>query len=146
MPQRRWLKGHPSLLLMGFLLCAGSDVPAQRLEDLRPLETPILNDKTIENDGLNNLVIQRTVTALGNRFFDAFASYWRAQSFEAQGVITIEEQPWMSEGTEVIIRFQRETVYRARVWPRNPSPEETAERAVPAVVEIIQRYQSQWRE
>ncbi len=146
MPRGWWLKGHPSLLLAGAFLCIGNDIPAQPLEDARPLETPTLNDKTIENDGLNNLVIQRTVTALGNRFFDAFASYWRAQSVEAQGVITIEEQPWMTEGTEVIIRFQRETIYRTRVWPRNPSPEETAERAVPAVAEIIQRYQSQWRD
>lgn len=111
------------------------------LEDHRPLEAPPVNGGVLENDGLENMVIQRTVTALGDRFYDAFASQWRAQNVVARGVITIEERPWMTEGTEVIVRFQNQVIHRTRVRPRNPAPEETAAASVAVVSDIIERYQ-----
>ncbi|MEX0451157.1 CsgE family curli-type amyloid fiber assembly protein [Spiribacter sp. 218] len=118
---------------------------ADGLEDPTPLEAPPPREGGLENDGLNNMVIQRTVTALGDRFYDAFANHWRNQSVIARGVIGVEESPWMSEGTEIIIRFRREVIYRIRVWPRNPGPEERAATAVREVSRIIDRYQTRLR-
>ncbi len=123
----------------GITMAADANDP--RLEDHRPLEAPPVNGGVIENDGLENMVIQRTVTALGDRFYDAFASQWRAQSVIARGVITIEERPWMTEGTEVIVRFQNQVIHRTRVRPRNPGPEETAAASVAIVSDMIARYQ-----
>ncbi len=117
------------------------DADNGELENRRPLEAPAVNGGVIENDGLDNLVIQRTVTALGDRFYDAFASHWRAQSVVARGVITIEERPWMTEGTEMIVRFQNQVIHRTRVRPRNPGPDETAAASVAIVSDIIARYQ-----
>ncbi|MEX0429920.1 CsgE family curli-type amyloid fiber assembly protein [Spiribacter insolitus] len=132
------------------LALAGMHVVAEdqangTIDDGRPLEAPPLPDGTLENDGLDNMVLQRTVTALGDRFSDAFASHWRSQPVVADGVITIEERPWMSEGTEVIVRYQRQAIYQVRVWPRNPSPEETAQQAVAEVSRIIDDYQTRLR-
>ena len=144
-PHRGW--AGIALLILGL---AGMHVVAEdqangAIDDNRPLEAPPLPGGTLENDGLDNMVLQRTVTTLGDRFSDAFASHWRSQSVVADGVITIEERPWMSEGTEVIVRYQRQAIYRVRVWPRNPSPEETAEQAVVEVSRIIDQYQTRLR-
>ena len=49
------------------------------------------------------------------------------------------------KGTEVIVRYQRQAIYQVRVWPRNPSPEDTAEQAVAAVSRIIDDYQTRLR-
>ena len=136
-----------ALILLGFTSAqtVADDQADGAIEDDRALEAPALSGGPLENDGLDNMVLQRTVTALGDRFSDAFASHWRKQPVVARGVITIEERPWMSEGTEVIVRFEREAIYRVRVWPRNPSPESTAERAVAEVARIIDDYQSRLR-
>ena len=130
--------------LTGVTVAAAGMVMASEqppLEAADPLEPPVINGGVLENDGLGNMVIQRTITTLGDRFYDAFASHWRAQSVVARGVITIEERPWMTEGTEVLVRYQNQVVHRTRVWPRNPDPETTAEASVAIVSDIIARYQ-----
>mgnify|MGYP000577118013 CR=1 FL=1 len=128
------------------ILMAGPVVPASAeesapLERDAPLEAPTLPGGTLENDGLDNLVVRRTVTALGHRFYDAFAQAWRDQPVVARGVLTIEERPWMTDGTEVVIRYQHEVIRRLRVWPRNPAPEEVARQAAAQVARVIARYQ-----
>ena len=131
-------------IVLTLLTASGNPAPASEasgLERETPLEAPSLPGGTLENDGLDNLVVRRTITALGNRFYDAFARAWRDQTIEARGVITVEERPWMSEGTEVVIRYQHEVIQRLRVWPRNPGPEEVAEATAARVAQIIQRYQ-----
>ena len=139
---RAWA-GIAAISLSLAAMPATAEDPANgAIGDQRPLEAPALPGGPLDNDGLDNMVLRPTGTALGDRFSDAFASHWRDQPVVAEGVITIEERPWMSEGTEVIVRFRRQVVYQVRVWPRNPSPETTAEQAVAEVSRIIDAYQS----
>jgi len=66
-PHRGW--AGIALLILGL---AGMHVVAEEqangaIDDNRPLEAPPLPGGTLENDGLDNMVLQRTVTTLGDR-------------------------------------------------------------------------------
>ncbi|MBK1651972.1 hypothetical protein CKO08_06955 [Halorhodospira halochloris] len=126
----------------GLGLCVAVVItPAQGFEsEQKPLESLAPLERVQEGlaDALSNVVIRRTTTHLGDRFYREFSSLWSAHGvYDIRGVLTIEEQPAFNQGTLIRVVYERQVMFSAHVRPHKPSPEKVAEAAISPVTDRV---------
>lgn len=94
----------------------GSAEPAKRAKEL--LEDP-----------LGGVIVNRTVTVLGNDFYRYFATWWRQRDENNAYAISIHERPSARWGSEVWVEYRRNRIFHAFLPPARSRTKEISEYA-----------------
>src|SRR5690606_3376713 len=90
---------------------------------------------TIFEDPLRGVLVNRTVTVLGNDFYQFFSTFWNARNENNRYSIAIYERPTARWGSEIWIQFRQERVFHTFLSPARQAAKEVAE----AATEVVQR-------
>ena len=82
---------------------------------------------------LEGLLVNNTITWFGRDFFTEFARHWRNQSVRISENIVIEELPSARRGTQVVIKFRDSIVFRTSVSGSRAGSRQVAAQSVPMV-------------
>lgn len=83
----------------------------------------------IFDDPMSGVVINRTVTVLGNDFYQYFAMAWREKDTQGQWTISVHERPSARFGSEIWVQFRQNRVFHAFLSPARQAAKRTSEQA-----------------
>lgn len=85
--------------------------------------------KKVFEDPLSGVVINRTVTVLGNDFYQYFATAWREKDIDNKYSISIYERPSARWGSEIWINFGQNRVFHTFLSPARQAARAVSEQA-----------------
>lgn len=95
--------------------------------------------KTIFEDPLQGVIVNRTVTVLGNDFYQYFSTYWNELNENNRYSIAIYERPTARWGSEIWIQFRQDRVFHTFLSPARQAAKGVAETAAAIVEQNITR-------
>jgi len=98
---------------------------------------------SIFEDPLQGVLVNRTVTVLGNDFYQYFANYWNQTNQESRYSIAIYERPTARFGSEIWIQFRQQRVFHTFLAPARQAAKGVAEAAARIVEQNIMRSELQ---
>jgi len=129
---RRWIKhGQAALFTLGWV--AAYAATAQLDSDLlqkRP-------ERSVLDDPLSGIVVNRTVTVLGNDFYQYFARAWREKDGDHRYSISVHERPSARWGSEIWIQYRQQRVFHMFLSPARQAAKEISEQAAQLVYENV---------
>lgn len=102
---------------------------AQDANVLAPEHKPADLNRPIQSDAYDGVVVNETITLLGNDFYRAFVAVWRDKPLSDRYAITIGERPSVRWGTQVWVEFNRRRVYQSFLPPARSRVAGIAEQA-----------------
>lgn len=114
-------------------------LPATAMEQMESKESK----KTIFDDPLQGVIVNRTVTVLGNDFYQYFTNYWNSVNQNSRYSIAIFERPTARWGSEIWIQFRQERVFHTFLAPARQAAKDIAEAAADIVERNIMRTEMQ---
>src|SRR5690554_3273078 len=99
--------------------------------------------KTLFDDPLQGVVVNRTVTVLGNDFYQYFATFWNESNQQSRYSIAIYERPTARWGSEIWIQFRQDRVFHTFLAPARQAAKDIAEAAADIVERNIMRAEMQ---
>jgi len=113
--------------------------------------TPELNGNThiddpsahIFRDPLGGMVINRTVTVLGNDFYQYFSTAWRELDANHLYTVSVYERPTARFGSEIWIQFRQTRVFHIFLAPARQAARPIGERAAEIVYKNIMQSELQ---
>lgn len=112
-----------------------NNLPETEMDKLEAQE----EKKTIFEDPLQGVIINRTVTVLGNDFYQYFTTYWNQVNQESRYSIAIFERPTARWGSEIWIEFRQRRIFHTFLAPARAAAKEIAEAAADLVEKNIMR-------
>lgn len=128
----RWIK-HCQAALFAFGWIVAYAASAQ-------LDSDLLEDKpqkSVLDDPLGGIVVNRTVTVLGNDFYQYFARAWRNKDGDQRYSISVHERPSARWGSEIWIQYRQQRVFHMFLSPARQAAKETSEQAAEIVYENV---------
>ncbi len=126
------------------------EIAAPKAEDLtnraeRALTPPALNGngaagkkrKSVFDDPLAGVVINRTVTVQGKDFYQFFATLWRQREAGSRFTISIHERPSARWGSEIWVQFRQNRVFHTFLPPARSATRKISALAVEIVEQNI---------
>ena len=110
-------------------------LPATAMDKLAAKESR----PSIFDDPLQGVIVNRTVTVLGNDFYQFFSSYWNELHQQNRFSIAIYERPTARWGSEIWIQFRQERVFHTFLSPARQAAKGIAEAAAQVVQQNITR-------
>lgn len=110
------------------------------LENDEPLE---LQDRLESLDSLREIdgvVIDRTMTRLGEEFYSLFAQKLEDQLDELKENISVKERPTALSGSIITVFHRQNIIYRTALSPGRKNIEEKTDQAVSAVKNYVLRW------
>jgi curli production assembly/transport component CsgE len=101
--------------------------------------SPTQSSAQTEEDLMDGLVTNRTVTVLGWDFYQTFTAIWEAKYTKERVALAIFERPTARWGSEIWIQFGQTRVFHTFLPPARSRTEEVSKLAVEAVHENITR-------
>ncbi len=95
-----------------------------------------LADEEVE---IGNLVLNKTITRMGDEFYEAFSNKWQPPLNTEFSHIKIEEAPSARWGSLVRVSIDGKTYFRSRLSPRSNNIKEIAAMAAQAVMVQLMR-------
>jgi curli production assembly/transport component CsgE len=86
--------------------------------------------KSIFDDPLSGIVINRTVTVLGNDFYQYFATAWREKDGDNRFSIAVYERPSARFGSEIWVTFRQDRVFHTFLSPARQAARKVSQQAV----------------
>lgn len=99
--------------------------------------------KSIFEDPLQGVIVNRTITVLGNDFYQYFTSYWNTVNQNSRYSIAIYERPTARWGSEIWIQFRQQRVFHTFLAPARQAAKDVAEAAANIVEQNIMRAELQ---
>lgn len=128
----RWFKHAPvALLVFGWI--AAYAASAQMDED--PLR--VKPEKSVLDDPLRGLVVNRTVTVLGNDFYRAFTRSWRDKDGDNRYSIAVYERPTARFGSEIWVQYRQQRIFHMFLSPARQEARDIGERAAQIVYDNV---------
>lgn len=93
--------------------------------------------KSVFDDPLAGVVVNRTVTVLGKDFYQFFSAYWREKDISGEFSISIHERPSARFGSEVWVQFRQKTMFRTFLPPARSATKKISAMAVDVVYQNI---------
>lgn len=92
-----------------------------------------------EGSGLSEegLVINHTMTRIGNDFYQAFFARWQEQDTRSRYTVTIHERPSARWGSTVWVEYQNKRVYQGRLESKHDAIVREGEYASNVVYQTI---------
>lgn len=128
------------VLGLGGIVAHAQDLPGPK--DVLP-ETKIEKahaqsaKKSVLDDPLGGVVVNRTVTVLGNDFYQDFTSLWRQKDISNTFSISIHERPSARFGSEIWVLFRQNRVFHTFLPPARAATEKISAAAVEIVYQSI---------
>lgn len=110
--------------------------PTDFMEAIRQAE---IVRKSLFDDPLTGIVINRTVTVQGHEFYRFFSNRWREFSEANPFTITVFERPSARWGSEIWVEYRNQRMYHAFLSPSRSSTKKSSEIAVEAVIENVNK-------
>ena len=128
----RWIK-HCQAALLALSWVAAYAASAQLDSDLLHSKP----EKSVLDDPLGGIVVNRTVTVLGNDFYRYFARAWREKDGDHRYSISVYERPSARWGSEIWVQYRQERVFHMFLSPARQAAEEIGEQAAELVYENV---------
>ncbi len=93
--------------------------------------------KSVFDDPLGGVVVNRTVTVLGNDFYQYFSAYWREKDISSTFSISVHERPSARFGSEVWVQFRQKRMFHTFLPPARAATKEISAIAVEMVYQNI---------
>lgn len=93
--------------------------------------------RTVFDDPLGGIVVNRTVTVLGQDFYQYFSSRWRQKSISNTFTISIHERPSARFGSEIWVQFRQKRMFHAFLPPARAATKKISWAAVDIVSQNI---------
>lgn len=120
-----------------------ASLESQVAEQMQADKTAESGQQHLLKDPLSGIVINRTVTVLGNDFYQYFATAWRQKDVANKYSITVYERPSARWGSEVWVDYRHETMFRTFLSPARQAAREVSEQAAEMVHENVVRNEIQ---
>jgi curli production assembly/transport component CsgE len=107
------------------------------------LSTPALESpdspkrKSPFTDPLSGVVVNRTVTVLGQDFYQNFTALWRQKDISNKFSISIHERPSARFGSEIWVLFRQKRVFHTFLPPARAATKRVSAQAVEQVYQNI---------
>ncbi|HUG58054.1 MAG TPA: curli production assembly/transport protein CsgE [Candidimonas sp.] len=123
-------------------LTVTKDVPSKTEEAQDTLPKAKVNGateprKTVFDDPLAGVVVNRTITVLGRDFYQAFTTQWRQKDVSNQYTITIFERPSARFGSEIWVQFRQKKMFHTFLPPARAATKKISAMAVEIVYQNI---------
>jgi len=126
-------------------LAAAAFCPLARGQDLPPAKDtlpPTMLDegrkgKSVFDDPLGGVVVNRTVTVLGNDFYQDFTALWRQKDISNKFSISIYERPSARFGSEIWVQFRQKNMFHVFLPPARARTRQISAAAVELVYQNI---------
>ena len=92
---------------------------------------------SVFEDPLSGIVVNRTVTVLGNDFYQYFSSRWRQKDISSKYSISIHERPSARFGSEIWVQFRQKRMFHAFLPPARAATKKISWSAVEMVYQNI---------
>src|SRR5690606_40284954 len=105
-----------------------------------PLDSDLLQDKpekSVLDDPLGGIVVNRTVTVLGNDFYQYFARAWREKDGDNRYSISVHERPSARWGSEIWVQYRQQRVFHMFLSPARQAAKEIRQQAAEIVYENV---------
>ena len=100
-------------------------------------------NRPIQQDAYDGVVVNQTITLLGNDFYRAFVAAWRDKPLSERFAITVGERPSVRLGTQVWVEFGRRRVYQSMLPPSRARAPGIAEQAAEIAYQNIVQSEAQ---
>lgn len=128
----RWTK-HCQAVLFALGWIAAYAASAQLDSDLLDHKP----QKSVLDDPLGGIVVNRTVTVLGNDFYQYFARSWRNMDGDQRYTISVHERPSARWGSEIWIQYRQQRVFHMFLSPARQAAKKISEQAAEIVYENV---------
>lgn len=93
--------------------------------------------RSVFDDPLGGIVVNRTVTVLGKDFYQYFSSRWRQKDISNTFTISIHERPSARFGSEIWVQFRQKRMFHAFLPPARAATKKISWAAVDVVYQNI---------
>lgn len=93
--------------------------------------------KSVFDDPLSGVVVNRTITVLGKDFYQGFTTQWRQKDVDSQYTITIFERPSARFGSEIWVQFRQKRMFHIFLPPARAATKKISAMAVDIVYQNI---------
>lgn len=93
--------------------------------------------KSVFEDPLGGVVVNRTVTVLGNDFYQDFTALWRQKDISNKFSISIYERPSARFGSEIWVQFRQKRMFHVFLPPARAATKKISAVAVELVYQNI---------
>lgn len=93
--------------------------------------------KSVFEDPLGGVVVNRTVTVLGNDFYQDFTALWRQKDISNKFSISIYERPSARFGSEIWVQFRQKSMFHVFLPPARAATKKISAVAVELVYQNI---------
>lgn len=128
------------LLSLGAAVAHSQDLPPVAKDALPPTkidQATAGGGKSVLDDPLAGIVVNRTVTVLGYDFYREFSSFWRQKDISNRYTISIHERPSARFGSEVWVEYRQKRVFHTFLPPARAQTERISSAAVEIVYQNI---------
>lgn len=139
---RTFARGLALVALPG-LGCLTAPAAAQDAGVLAPQHKPADLNRPIQSDPYDGVVVNETITLLGNDFYRSFVAAWRDKPLSDRYAITIRERPSVRWGTQVWVEFNRRRVYQSFLPPARARIPGIAEQAAAIAYQNVVQSETQ---
>ena len=119
-------------ICLGLLVLSGAlYAQADRSVD----ENELIDDSSIEDEGIKGVIVDNTVTIIGRRFYDAFSMIWLDYQVGGDENFSIHELPTATSGSKIWVEYNREKLYEVFLSPVMSNIKRSARAAAKAVAD-----------
>lgn len=93
--------------------------------------------KSVFDDPLGGVVVNRTVTVLGNDFYQYFSTFWREKDISSKFTISVHERPSARFGSEIWVQFRQKRMFHTFLPPARAQTKRISAMAVELVYQNI---------
>jgi len=93
--------------------------------------------KSVFDDPLGGVVVNRTVTVLGDDFYQYFSTYWREKDISSKFTISVHERPSARFGSEIWVQFRQKRMFHTFLPPARAATKKISAMAVDMVYRNI---------
>jgi curli production assembly/transport component CsgE len=122
---------------------ASNEASNQHSEQAAKLPDPDASAKRLLTDPLGGMVINHTVTVLGNDFYQYFANAWNEIDPNHKYTISIYERPTARWGSEVWVQFRNNRMFRTFLSPARQAAKSVSEQAAQITFKNIENSELQ---
>jgi len=95
------------------------------------------SEKSVLDDPLSGIVLNRTVTVLGNDFYQFFARAWREMDGDQRYSISVHERPTTKFGSEIWVQYRQERIFHMFLSPARQAAKDISLQAAKVVYETV---------
>lgn len=93
--------------------------------------------KSVFDDPLGGVVVNRTVTVLGDDFYQYFSTFWREKDISSKFTISVHERPSARFGSEIWVQFRQKRMFHTFLPPARAATKKISAMAVDMVYRNI---------